>query len=137
MKKKIMKVLLATCMSFMLLPAVVLAAEEVVINETNFPDAIFRSYVSDKFDTDANGTLSTSEINSAISVNVSGQGITDLRGVEYLTWKNSILQLEGCCGRLSQLCYTSIPVGRGFYNLQCGICLHGMWGYTEHFMYSY
>ena len=34
-------------------------AAGVAINETNFPDANFRAYVSDNFDDNADGSLST------------------------------------------------------------------------------
>ena len=36
--------------------------ESVEINEANFPDAIFRQYVADNFDTDKDGVLSPQEI---------------------------------------------------------------------------
>ncbi|MEG1841076.1 MAG: hypothetical protein RR213_07455, partial [Raoultibacter sp.] len=65
------------------------AATGVAINETNFPDHTFRTYVKDNFDTEKNGKkdgiLEADEINDAIYIGVNGKGITTLQGVEYLT----------------------------------------------------
>ncbi len=61
------------------------AAENVEINETNFPDEIFRVYVSENFDSDGDGNLSESEIASVGSIDVNDKGITSLKGVEYFT----------------------------------------------------
>ena len=46
--------------------------ESVEINETNFPDAIFRQYVTRSFDEDEDGVLSPEEIAGATSINVNG-----------------------------------------------------------------
>ena len=54
----------------------------VEINETNFPDEIFRKYVSNSFDTDNNCVLSDIEINNVSQVNVDNMGIVDLQGIE-------------------------------------------------------
>jgi hypothetical protein len=43
----------------------------VAINETNFPDDTFRKYVSDEFDTDGDGVLSTDEIAAVTYIDVS------------------------------------------------------------------
>ena len=60
---------------------------QVEINETNFPDAKFRSLVSKNIDTNKNGKLDESEINAdaAKELNVSNQGIKDLTGIQYFT----------------------------------------------------
>ena len=55
--------LIAVCILLSLLCVTALA--DVVVNETNFPDAVFRAYVSDNFDTDHNGSLSAAEIKAA------------------------------------------------------------------------
>ena len=62
-----------------------LAAEGVKINSANFPDAVFRKYVSTEFDTDKNGTLSAKELGYADLVNVTGLGVKDLTGIGHLT----------------------------------------------------
>ncbi|MBR6581033.1 MAG: leucine-rich repeat domain-containing protein [Ruminococcus sp.] len=63
------------------------AAEEeitsVEINETNFPDAIFREYVKENFDTDGDGVLSAEEITAVTEIDVHNKGISDLTGIEY------------------------------------------------------
>ena len=67
------------------------AIEGVAVDSTNFPDAVFRSYVSTNFDTDGNGFLSDTEIAAVTEINVSGTspsndgGVTSLKGVEYFT----------------------------------------------------
>lgn len=64
-----------------------LADDEVVINETNFSDPIFRQVLSREFDKDASGTLSQSERNiSAMSLTGYLEGyeeIKDLDGIEF------------------------------------------------------
>ena len=55
----------------------------VAIDETNFPDAVFRKYVKDEFDTDGDEELSVSEMESVTTVSVTDQNITDLTGIEY------------------------------------------------------
>lgn len=57
---------------------------DVAINETNFPDANFRSYVSD-FDTDKDGSLSDGEIAAVKESYVIDRGISSLKGIEYFT----------------------------------------------------
>ncbi len=65
--------------------------ESVEINETNFPDAIFRQYVTRSFDEDEDGVLSPEEIAGATSINVNGLPIpgttpntpTSLKGIEF------------------------------------------------------
>jgi hypothetical protein len=57
------------------------AADGVEINATNFPDANFRSYVSDNFDKDKNGFLSNEEISSVSSIFVYFNNISDLTGI--------------------------------------------------------
>ena len=63
------------------------AAEEeitsVEINETNFPDAIFRKYIADNFDKDDDGVLSAEEITAVTEIDVHNKGISDLTGIEY------------------------------------------------------
>ncbi len=41
------------------------AADDIAIDETNFPDESFRSYISENYDTDKNGALSAEEIENA------------------------------------------------------------------------
>ena len=62
--------------------------ESVEINETNFPDPIFRQYVADNFDTDKNGVLSQEEIARVTDISVGGQydnpsELKSLKGIEF------------------------------------------------------
>lgn len=50
---------------------IVQAAEEVIINETNFPDEVFRNYIKTNIDSDGNGILSNNEIQKTTEINVS------------------------------------------------------------------
>lgn len=59
--------------------------KEILISEDFFPDAIFRSYVSENFDTDGDGILSKEEIAKATVINVSNMGISNLYGLEHFT----------------------------------------------------
>ncbi len=52
------------------------------INATNFPDKIFRSYVSSNFDKNKDGTLSIAEVNKVTEINVYDKGISNLKGIE-------------------------------------------------------
>ncbi|MCR4702412.1 MAG: leucine-rich repeat domain-containing protein [Saccharofermentans sp.] len=61
------------------------AASGIEINETNFPDENFRSYVSKECDKDGNGFLSDSEISKVKSIYVVFCSITDMKGIEYFT----------------------------------------------------
>ncbi|MBR3917185.1 MAG: leucine-rich repeat domain-containing protein [Clostridia bacterium] len=75
------------------------AAEEeitsVEINETNFPDAIFRKYVTNHFDTNEDMVLSDEEIDKVITIDFGNhelcctpgnkEKVSDLKGVEFFT----------------------------------------------------
>lgn len=61
------------------------------INETNFPDEIFRKYVSDKCDLDKSGKLTDRELLAVTKIDISNgnnwmyKGAKDLTGIEYFT----------------------------------------------------
>ena len=62
----------------------------IAINETNFPDPVFRAYVSANCDTDSNGYLSDDEIDLAQIIYCAGTEeapgkIASLKGIEFLT----------------------------------------------------
>ena len=85
-KKKILSVLLTAFLLLSAMPAYSLAAEgEVDVNAENFPDEVFRSYVSENIDKDQNGSLSQDGINLVFFLNVGKKGISDLTGIEYFT----------------------------------------------------
>ena len=52
-------------------------------NEANFPDAIFRAYVAETFDTDGDLYLCKDEIEAATEMDCSGLGIQNLKGLEF------------------------------------------------------
>ncbi|MBR3532362.1 MAG: hypothetical protein IKN80_00525, partial [Clostridiales bacterium] len=75
----------------------------VAINETNFPDDVFRGYVSRHFDTDGNGELSPSEVAAVTDISVPGYEISDLTGIQYFT---GLIRLDcGACNRNGVDCY--------------------------------
>ena len=57
--------------------------KDVKIDSAAFPDKTFREYVSKEYDTDKDGTLSVSEFSYVREMDVSGKGISDLKGIEY------------------------------------------------------
>ena len=52
------------------------------INEINFPDASFRAYVAEAFDTDGDLYLCKDEIEAATEMDCSGLGIQNMKGLE-------------------------------------------------------
>ncbi|MBO5227678.1 MAG: hypothetical protein J6B39_01620, partial [Lachnospiraceae bacterium] len=71
------------------------AVPGIEVNETNFPDAIFREYVSNNFDTDLDGVLSEKEIENADRIMLDETGVADLTGIEYFTYLKN-LHCFGC-----------------------------------------
>ncbi len=59
-------------------------AVDVAIDATNFPDANFRAHVED-YDLDSDGVLSQAEADAVTSMDVQGESIADLTGIEYFT----------------------------------------------------
>ncbi len=58
----------------------------VEINETNFPDPVFRSVIAGSdYDRDGNGVIDDGEIALTINIYCEGMGITSVKGVEYFT----------------------------------------------------
>ncbi len=60
------------------------AGSDIEINSANFPDDIFRSFVS-RYDTDTSGTFSPEEIAAVNKMEPKGLGIKDFKGLEYFT----------------------------------------------------
>ena len=60
------------------------AFADVTIKAVNFPDFKFLQYVK-QFDTNGDGTLSSSELNAVTEIDVSSKGITDLYGIANFT----------------------------------------------------
>lgn len=66
------------------------AGTEVIIDELNFPDQIFRDYVSENYDSNSDGALNSSEIAGATILSLSAKGVSSLKGIEHLTALNNI-----------------------------------------------
>ncbi len=66
------------------------ASADVEINESNFPDPLFRYFFIDLFDKDRNGTLSDKEIGNVTEINCSSKSISDLTGIEYFVALESL-----------------------------------------------
>ena len=86
MKKRLLSILLMCCMVLTLLPTTVFAEGEtdVSINETNFPDANFRTVVKE-YDIDKDENLSRAEIEAVKEIKCYHKDIRSLTGIEYFT----------------------------------------------------
>ena len=62
----------------------------VAIDNTNFPDANFCSFVASSFDKDNDNYLSDTEINAAENINCAKKGISDLTGISHFTALKSL-----------------------------------------------
>ncbi len=71
-------------------------SKEIEINETNFPDAIFREYISNKFDVDNDNILSEDEMLNVTEIgvgekdeygcfNIDLSDVSDCKGIEFFT----------------------------------------------------
>lgn len=78
--------IMAAVTAFMCGSGSVRAAQEVQINEVNFPDPVFRSVVAGSdIDRDGNGILDETEISITTNIYCEGMGIRSVQGVEYFT----------------------------------------------------
>ena len=66
------------------------ASSAVAVSSANFPDAKFRQYVLDNIDTDKDKKLSAAEIKAAKTIDVSGLGISNLKGIERFTYATDL-----------------------------------------------
>ena len=105
MKKRLLSILLMCCMVLTLLPVAAFAEGEtgVAINETNFPDANFRTVVKE-YDTDKDENLSRLEIEAVKEIKCYYRDIRSLIGIEYFT----ALQTLECYSNL----LTSLDISR-------------------------
>ena len=71
----------------------------ILINETNFPDPVFREYVKN-FDKSGNGRLGQTELKDITSVDLKKRDITTLKGIEFLTY---LERLDCSSNKLSSL----------------------------------
>lgn len=85
--KRLTKVSMLTAgaaLMFALTPPAAFAADT-AIDATNFPDPVFRTKVSTLADTNHDGKLSDTEIAAVASIDVHGQSVTNLQGIQFFT----------------------------------------------------
>ncbi len=92
-----------------------LAHADVAIDETSFPDAVFRQHILDRgYDTDGNGSLSEEELKNVIAINCAGLGISDLTGIGHF----SALHTLYCRG--NELTVLDLSGNPALETLSCG-----------------
>ncbi|MBQ8724835.1 MAG: hypothetical protein IJY74_04085, partial [Oscillospiraceae bacterium] len=79
----------------------------VMITETTFPDAAFRSHVSAKYDLNGDGHLLAEEIAAVTQITVNELGIADLTGIEHFT---SLVTLQCGNNQLTSLNMSGNPL---------------------------
>ena len=84
----------------------------VAIDDTNFPDANFRTVVK-KFDTNKDSSLSDTEIAAVEEIDCYDKGISNLKGIEYFTALRSL-----SCGR-NQLTALDVSKNTALTYLHC------------------
>ncbi len=86
MKKRLLSIFLAVAMVLCLTPMAATAADgDVAINETNFRDANFRTFVELHFDGDHDNILSSSVLEAVKKIDCNNTNISSLTGIEYFT----------------------------------------------------
>ncbi|MDO4280462.1 MAG: S-layer homology domain-containing protein [Peptococcaceae bacterium] len=97
--KKLIAALLVAALSATTVPAAAEAAQlrsgntelmGVSVDSNNFPDAAFRSIVSDTIDTNGDGQLSQTERDAVTRLDVSAKDIASLDGIDYFTALTSL-----------------------------------------------
>ena len=82
--RRMLSLTLSLVLALTLLPGMALAAGEgVAINDTNFPDKNFRTYISKVYDENNNDILDANEIAAVKTIDVSRKEIKDLTGIEH------------------------------------------------------
>jgi len=84
------------------------------VNADNFPDEIFRNYVSENFDTDQNNALSQSEIDAVKSIGLYGRDITSLKGIEIFTELEELYCLDSKVSELDVSSNTKLKTLHAF-----------------------
>ncbi len=86
MKRKLLSVFLSAALLIGCLPMTAIADTGVAINEANFPDPVFRDYISRTFDTVKDGVLTSDEIANVKSIWLPGNNeLTSLDGIKKFT----------------------------------------------------
>ena len=115
--QKVLAGVMVAAITIMVVPvSSVKGADGVPIDEEHFPDEVFRSYVSESFDNDRNGSLSDEEINMIYIVSVDYSETADLTGIEYFTF---LTELDCTCSHITTLDVsrnTALNVLKCFHN---------------------
>ena len=85
----------------------------IAINNRNFPDGAFRTFVAD-YDTDENGRLSAAELEAVARMECRDLGIADLTGIAYFT---ALEELNCTANRLTEL---DVSRNTALKKLYCG-----------------
>ncbi len=85
------------------------ASADVAIDETNFPDDNFRSYVT-QFDTDGDGAFSDEELGKVTYISCENMNIADLTGIEHFTALETLSCVENKLMELDISHNTSLTV---------------------------
>ncbi len=87
---------------------------DVELNEQNFPDPVFREYISNNYDSDNDGTLSSDEINKVTNIYLYGKkDIKSIKGIEYFL---NLMYLSCCYTGITSLDVSKNPALK---NLRC------------------
>lgn len=118
MKKLKFMIILGAILVISMIPVGVMALEEgesVDINDTNFPDGVFREYVKSEYDKDSDGVLTYSETISVTEIDIQSKGIKDLTGIKYF---GSLETLICSFNPLTKLDVSGLPLK----HLECIMC---------------
>lgn len=121
-KKKGFKLCLFILLAlFMVVPSVshinsedTTTSNQVKVDETNFPDAVFRNFIIGKVDVDPQGFTTQEELDTIEKIDLRGQGITSLKGIEYLT------QLSDLYVQDNDIASVDLSKNLNLYNLYIG-----------------
>ena len=78
----------------------------VAVNKTNFPDTVFRQYITDNIDKNHSGYLTDSEISKVEELYINDLNISDLTGIKYFT---SLFALNCNANNLTSLDVSGMP----------------------------
>ncbi len=123
-------------LSLVLMMVCVFALADVEINETNFPDEIFRQYILDAgFDINGDGILNNDELADVSEIHCPDMSISSLEGIEYfsalmsldcsenqltsldISNNTALIDMDCMCNRLSNL---DVSKNTALTDLQCG-----------------
>lgn len=100
-------IFLSTSFFLFLLPFSVYC--QVSVDETHFPDPVFREYVRTNFDTDADGSLSEGECQAVTVIYVGYlDAVSSLKGIEYFPFL-SVLDCDLSCPEMTSLDVSQNP----------------------------